>query len=110
MSYYNASVVDVNSEVVRLAPGVNLTINGSVVKIWLQGFVAIFQEAVEFCEKHGVPVMFKAAYGGGGRGMRAVFKMEDVAEQFERARQVTVYFYRCMVATVKLFLQSGDFL
>jgi acetyl/propionyl-CoA carboxylase alpha subunit len=45
-----------------------------------------FQEAVEFCEKHGVPVMFKAAFGGGGRGMRAVFKMEDVAEQFERAR------------------------
>jgi len=33
-----------------------------------------------------VPVMFKAAFGGGGRGMRAVFKMEDVAEQFERAR------------------------
>ena len=41
---------------------------------------------MDFCEKHGVPVMFKAAYGGGGRGMRAVFKMEDVAEQFERAR------------------------
>ncbi len=47
-----------------------------------------FQEAVEFCKTHGVPVMFKAAYGGGGRGMRAVMKMEDVAEQFERARQV----------------------
>ena len=45
-----------------------------------------FQEAVEFCKSHGVPVMFKAAYGGGGRGMRMVFKMEEVAEQFERAR------------------------
>ena len=37
-----------------------------------------------------MPVMFKAAFGGGGRGMRAVFKMEDVAEQFERARQVAL--------------------
>ena len=41
---------------------------------------------MEFCSKHGVPVMFKAAFGGGGRGMRAVMRMGDVAEQFERAR------------------------
>jgi pyruvate carboxylase len=25
-------------------------------------------EAMEFCTKHGLPVIFKAAYGGGGRG------------------------------------------
>lgn len=42
-------------------------------------------EAVEFCKKHGLPVIFKAAYGGGGRGMRVVRKMEEVEELFQRA-------------------------
>jgi Pyruvate carboxylase len=31
---------------------------------------------MEFCLKYGLPVIFKAAYGGGGRGMRVVRKME----------------------------------
>lgn len=44
------------------------------------------EEAEEFCEKNGVPVIFKAAYGGGGRGMRIVTKLEDVKVQFERAQ------------------------
>ncbi|KAL7019267.1 hypothetical protein ACKWTF_011054 [Chironomus riparius] len=43
------------------------------------------EEALEFCRQHGLPVIFKAAYGGGGRGMRVVKRMEDVAESFERA-------------------------
>jgi pyruvate carboxylase len=43
------------------------------------------EEAVEFCRKHGLPVIFKAAYGGGGRGMRVVRKMEEVEEMFMRA-------------------------
>lgn len=43
------------------------------------------EEALEFCRKHGLPVIFKAAYGGGGRGMRVVKRMEDVAESFVRA-------------------------
>ena len=34
------------------------------------------EEAVQFCQKHGLPVIFKAAYGGGGRGMRVVRNME----------------------------------
>lgn len=33
-------------------------------------------EAVNFCKQHGLPVIFKAAYGGGGRGMRVVRKLE----------------------------------
>ncbi|KAL0266786.1 UNVERIFIED_CONTAM: hypothetical protein PYX00_009239 [Menopon gallinae] len=49
------------------------------------GPIKTTQEAMEFCTKHGLPVIFKAAYGGGGRGMRVVRKMEDVEENFQRA-------------------------
>ncbi|KAG8297973.1 hypothetical protein J6590_025190 [Homalodisca vitripennis] len=49
------------------------------------GPVTTTDEAMEFCLKHGLPVIFKAAYGGGGRGMRVVRKMEEVKENFERA-------------------------
>lgn len=43
------------------------------------------EEASDFCRKHGLPIIFKAAYGGGGRGMRVVRKMEEVTEMFNRA-------------------------
>ncbi|XP_026272548.1 pyruvate carboxylase, mitochondrial isoform X1 [Frankliniella occidentalis] len=49
------------------------------------GPVTKAEEAEEFCMKHGLPVIFKAAYGGGGRGMRVVKKMEEVKEAFTRA-------------------------
>lgn len=42
-------------------------------------------EALEFCKQYGLPVIFKAAYGGGGRGMRVVRKMDEVEEMFNRA-------------------------
>ena len=37
-----------------------------------EGPVRTAEEALEFCQTHGLPVIFKAAYGGGGRGMRKV--------------------------------------
>ncbi|CAB4068141.1 PC [Lepeophtheirus salmonis] len=48
------------------------------------------EEAYEFCKKHGVPVILKAAFGGGGRGMRVVTKLEDVPGQFERAHSEAI--------------------
>ena len=43
------------------------------------------EEALEFVTKHGCPVILKAAYGGGGRGMRIVNHIDECVEQFERA-------------------------
>lgn len=53
--------------------------------IYLSGPVTTTEEAVSFCREYGLPVIFKAAYGGGGRGMRVVRKMEEVEELFKRA-------------------------
>jgi hypothetical protein len=36
------------------------------------GPVASAEEALKFVGDHGLPIIFKAAYGGGGRGMRVV--------------------------------------
>ena len=42
-------------------------------------------EARDFVTKSGLPVMLKAAYGGGGRGMRVVRSMDELEENFDRA-------------------------
>ena len=44
------------------------------------------QEALEFAERCGYPIMLKAAAGGGGRGMRIVTKAEDLPAEFNSAR------------------------
>lgn len=42
------------------------------------------QDALEWCKNNGLPVMMKAAMGGGGRGMRVVRREEDIVESFLR--------------------------
>ncbi|XP_066438591.1 pyruvate carboxylase, mitochondrial isoform X1 [Eleutherodactylus coqui] len=42
-------------------------------------------EAKEFSNKYGFPIIFKAAYGGGGRGMRVVRSYEELEENYTRA-------------------------
>ena len=47
-------------------------------------------EVVAFAEKYGLPIAIKAAFGGGGRGMKVAHKMEEVAELFESATREAV--------------------
>ncbi|WP_203138270.1 acetyl/propionyl/methylcrotonyl-CoA carboxylase subunit alpha [Microbacterium sp. JZ31] len=42
-------------------------------------------EAVAFAREHGLPIAIKAAFGGGGRGLKVVRRLEDVAEAFDSA-------------------------
>ncbi|MEI2648489.1 MAG: biotin carboxylase N-terminal domain-containing protein [Dermatophilaceae bacterium] len=42
-------------------------------------------EVVEFAKEHGLPVAIKAAYGGGGRGLKVARNMEEIPELYESA-------------------------
>lgn len=44
------------------------------------GAISTEKEAIKVAEKCGFPVIIKAASGGGGKGMRIVYKAEDLAE------------------------------
>jgi acetyl-CoA/propionyl-CoA carboxylase, biotin carboxylase, biotin carboxyl carrier protein len=42
-------------------------------------------EVVAFAREHGVPVAIKAAHGGGGRGLKVAYTLEEIPEQFDSA-------------------------
>ena len=42
-------------------------------------------EIVEFAGRHGLPVAIKAAFGGGGRGMKVAHTVEEIPELFDSA-------------------------
>lgn len=53
------------------------------------------EEVMAFARAHGLPIAIKAAFGGGGRGLKVVWKMEEVAELYDSAvREATAAFGR----------------
>lgn len=42
-------------------------------------------EAVKFAEEYGLPIAIKAAFGGGGRGLKVAREMKEVADAFDSA-------------------------
>ncbi|MEU7528907.1 acetyl/propionyl/methylcrotonyl-CoA carboxylase subunit alpha [Saccharothrix sp. NPDC042600] len=42
-------------------------------------------EVVAFAEEHGLPVAIKAAFGGGGRGLKVARTLEEIPELFDSA-------------------------
>jgi acetyl-CoA carboxylase, biotin carboxylase subunit len=51
------------------------------------GILESFEQAEAIAKEFGYPVMLKATAGGGGKGMRAVWKAEDLHKAWESARQ-----------------------
>ena len=49
------------------------------------GPVAKYEDVKSFTDKYGFPIIIKAAFGGGGRGMRVVRDQESLKDSFERA-------------------------
>jgi acetyl-CoA/propionyl-CoA carboxylase, biotin carboxylase, biotin carboxyl carrier protein len=57
--------------------------------------VADADEVVAFAKEQGLPIAIKAAFGGGGRGLKVARKEEEVADLFESAvREATAAFGR----------------
>lgn len=52
--------------------------------------VADAAEVVAFAEAHGLPIAIKAAFGGGGRGLKVARTMEEIPELFESATREAV--------------------
>ena len=52
-----------------------------------KGLLSSFEQAKKIAKEIGYPVMLKATAGGGGKGMRAVWKEEDLKKAWESARQ-----------------------
>jgi acetyl-CoA/propionyl-CoA carboxylase, biotin carboxylase, biotin carboxyl carrier protein len=45
---------------------------------------------VAFATEHGLPIAIKAAFGGGGRGLKVAREMDEIPELFESARREAV--------------------
>ncbi|MGP0225004.1 acetyl/propionyl/methylcrotonyl-CoA carboxylase subunit alpha [Paenarthrobacter sp. NCHU4564] len=59
------------------------------------GPVSSAAEARVFAEQHGLPAAIKAAFGGGGRGLKVVRELAEVEEAFDSAvREAVVAFGR----------------
>jgi acetyl-CoA/propionyl-CoA carboxylase, biotin carboxylase, biotin carboxyl carrier protein len=51
------------------------------------------EEIADFARRYGLPVAIKAAFGGGGRGLKVARTFEEIPEQYESAvREATVAF------------------
>ena len=51
------------------------------------GILESYEQALELAKEFGFPVMLKATAGGGGKGMRAVWKEDELLKAWESARQ-----------------------
>ena len=57
--------------------------------------VESMQEVIDFAEEFGLPIAIKAAFGGGGRGIKVVRSYEEIPELFDSAvREATAAFGR----------------
>ncbi len=52
-----------------------------------EGIIPSFERCEQLAEEVGYPVMLKATAGGGGKGMRAVWKKEELKKAWDSARQ-----------------------
>ena len=64
------------------------------------------EEVLEFVAKHGLPVAIKAAFGGGGRGIKVVYNQDEISEQFASATREAIAAFGRGECFVEKFLEK----
>ncbi|WP_427019104.1 acetyl/propionyl/methylcrotonyl-CoA carboxylase subunit alpha [Pseudarthrobacter sp. P1] len=68
--------------------------------------VASAQEVLDFADEFGLPLAIKAAYGGGGRGIKVVRDRDEIPEAYESAVREAVAAFGRGECFVERFLDS----
>ena len=63
-------------------------------------------EILEFVDQHGLPVAIKAAFGGGGRGLKVARTREEIPELFESATREAIAAFGRGECFVEKYLDS----
>jgi acetyl-CoA/propionyl-CoA carboxylase, biotin carboxylase, biotin carboxyl carrier protein len=70
------------------------------------GPVANADEVLAFAEEYGLPVAIKAAFGGGGRGLKVARRLEDIEDAFESAVRESIAAFGRHECFVERFLDQ----
>jgi len=70
------------------------------------GPIESYEEVKSFTDEYGFPIIIKAAFGGGGRGMRVVHNQADLPEAFERATSEALNAFGNGTVFVERFLEK----
>lgn len=68
--------------------------------------IANLEELISICQKIGFPVMLKAAFGGGGRGMRVVHCLKDLELSYKSARSEAANYFAKDTIYVEKFIEN----
>ncbi|MBY0385637.1 ATP-grasp domain-containing protein, partial [bacterium] len=70
------------------------------------GAVATIEDAKKVAEKIGYPIMIKASAGGGGKGMRVVFKPEELESSFRAAKSEGLNYFKDDTVYMERFITN----
>ena len=70
------------------------------------GPVDTIEDARKVVEKIGLPVIIKATAGGGGKGMRVVYKMEELESSYRAARSEGLNYFKNDTVYIEKYVQN----